>query len=61
MDETTIVWVAYCTDCEKELEAGTNGSMVEEVGKRHTGLTGHRVLVGYYVDADEEEAVPMVA
>jgi hypothetical protein len=61
MDETTIVWVAYCTDCQEELEAGTNGSGIEEVAERHAALAGHRVLVGYYVDADEEESPPIVA
>jgi hypothetical protein len=61
MDETTIVWVAYCTDCQEELEAGTKGSGIEEVAERHTALTDHRVLVGYYVDADDEESPPIVA
>lgn len=49
-------WIAYCTECNKELDRMQNGSMAEAAGRIHSRKTGHDVIVGYD-PAEIEEAV----
>jgi hypothetical protein len=49
-----ITWVAYCTepDCEGEIYSAPNGEFVEAAAELHAEETGHKVLVGYYIEED---------
>lgn len=59
----SMIWVAYCTTCHKELDRAANGPFMEAAAKRHMRneriivdgepiTDPHKVLVGYEVDAN---------
>lgn len=45
-----VTWVAYCPICKEELDQAPNGALMEAVAKAHADGTGHRVILGFFVD-----------
>jgi hypothetical protein len=51
MNEKKLEWVAYCFECNRELDRTPNGVWVEAAARIHRrGNPGHRVMVGYEVE-----------
>lgn len=45
-----VTWVAYCPTCKDELDRAPNGVLVEAVANRHADSTGHRVILGFFLE-----------
>ena len=53
MSYDNLLWVAYCEDCRKRLDAAPNGALIEAKAKHHVKheedgkYWNHTVIVGY--------------
>jgi hypothetical protein len=49
-------WVAYCIDCQEELENCPNGYFAEGAARfHHRQHPDHKVIVGYYYEEKKGE------
>ena len=52
-----IQWIAYCTDCQVELERCPNGLFAEGAARHHIHYTGdkdHKVIIGYEIHGEKK-------
>jgi hypothetical protein len=47
----SVIWIAYCPECKKQIEACPNGVFAEACARMHSKDTGHKVLLGLEVSA----------
>lgn len=57
MENLVQEWIAYCVDCQKELERCPNGGFADGAARRHLRVEepDHHVLVGYELTKDNLE------
>jgi hypothetical protein len=50
-----MIWIAYCKDCQKEIDRAPNGIFVECAGKRHIRENNdHKIIIGYEIKKEEK-------